>query len=430
MLDLNDDSLLLILDQLKFVDLLSVAQTNVKLSRGAAYATRLKYANHKLYVMSANMEPVEAHPFTDAVANILSQILGPTDSITEIKSQIYIKNRDEILNTFKYLGVYNLEFYSAYSSSKGMELMGSMISQFASQTLEKVYFDGSAGVMKYITQPLVNVKSVSFSKFFHANDTEGILINTLFPAVQSLHLNAIGMRVDFLDHHIPNLKHIETYEFGRFDITRLIEKNPQIQNFEAKEITHENLKAVSLLLPNLCTLKLMNYVLREEEIRFVNVTKFTVKSSNVSPENLHFPNLKHFYLELNEAAHLRVWFNFLQRHPHVTEFIIDHFSYSVDDFDQLMSNLPNLTDFSINLSREEVFTANIMSNIQSYQFKRSLEKNRIRVFNLVTENSEDHHARHESYCKLLQENFEMMKNKMEDKWHIIDIPNGLSFERK
>lgn len=434
-LNLNDDSLLLILDQLNFTDLLSIAQTNEKLSRGAAYATRLKYSNHKFHVLSATMEPVEEHPFMDALSSALFQIGilgwgGP--SIVEDDTWIYIKEQETIVKAFKYLGVYNLDFYSAYSTSAGMELMGMMISQYASDTLENVIFDGSAGVLKYITKPLVNVKSVTFSSVFRVNESDGILINTLFPAMQKLHLNVMDVPIEFIDHHMPNLEHLQTNFGVAFDITGVIEKNAQIQSFSALRITRENLKKVSLLLPNLRTLTLKEYDLgNAEEIHFENVTKFTVKSSNFSPENLHFPKLNDLHLQLSELAHLRIWANLLQRHPQVTTFSIDHFSYTVDEFDQLIGHLPNLEELNLWLSKDEIRNVNIMSTIQSNKFKESLEKQRmLRVFNLVAEGIKDGHRDYETYSVIIRENFEVLKTKMQDKWHIRNIPNGLSFERK
>lgn len=164
---------------------------------------------------------------------------------------------------------------------------------------------------------MVSVESVHFSENIHSKNSGSIPINRVFPLIKSLHLNSYlnVTHIDNLDHYWPHLMHLQTNKFDtECDVTRVIEKNRQIKSFKTDRTTHDYLEKLNSLLPNLKSLALRAYDSGNYEIRFQNVTKFTVLSSKKSTEKLYFPNLKWFCLRLEEPAHLEFWIDFLLNH--------------------------------------------------------------------------------------------------------------------
>lgn len=421
-IDMDEDSMLLIFEQLKFIDLLSIAQTNQRLSNTAAYVAKHKYSNHKMKISSIYLEPAEKHPFYDELANALTRIGFNMwdETITEDEFSIVIKDHETVINTFKYLGVYNLEFYSTYYITKRMKLMGELISEYASDTLETMTFHQSEIVTKFITKPLVNVKSVRFSGSIDLNDRV-FSLNTTFPSMQSLHLDVFLYAKDirFLYHHMPRLERLILYSLDTVNIEKILSKNQQIQNLKVFNISPHYLERLSSWLPNLKTLTLFDYRLNDGEARFENVTTFIAESSGKSPKKLHFPNLKTFHLRFGQTEHLGLWIDFLQKHQQVTTFHLNSFEFIFTDFNQLIIQLPNLVEMTLWITESEIINYKVISDIYSDSFMSVLEKQKkLRVFNLISNDETDR--------KTVRENY---KN-MEHKWHITNIVNGLSFERK
>lgn len=346
--------MLLIFEQLKFADLLSISQLNVKLSNVGAYAAKRKYSSHKMFVLSSYMESFERGPIAATISNAFSRIgvIKRRKVIKEGNFIILIKTRETIIKTFKHLGVINLELV-AFHGHNEMQLMGTLISKYAAETLKRVSFDGSEGIIKYIAKPLINVESVHFSGNIHSKNSGIIPINRVFPSMTSLHLNAFlnATYIDNLNHHMPQLKHFQTNKFdAECDVTRVIQKNPQITSFEAERTTHEYLEKLNSLLPSLGALTLTRFNLGPQMIRFKNVTQFTVKFSVRSLGNLHFPKLKILHLRLNEHEPLDAWINFLAKHQQVTKLSLDGFNYIDYDIDQLIGRLPNVVEMTLQLT--------------------------------------------------------------------------------
>lgn len=419
--------MLLIVEHLEFADLLSVAQMNVRLSRLAAYMVKRKYSNHEIIVWNRDMELVERDSIGDSISNALIQmnVKGKKESIKIEKSYIYIQDKF-IVKTFKYLDVYNLRlgyfnsFRYVYGSNRAIQSMGAIISKYACDTLEKIEFKMSECVIKHITKPLVNVKSVSFSGSMYEYKTESIPINRIFPSMHRLNLNALMQGNDFLDHHMPQLMHLQTNRFDMdCDVTQLIRKNAQIISFETYLTNGDYLEKLNKFLPNLDTLILSSFNLGVQPLRFENVTKFTVKLSANPLDRLHFPKLNDLHLRLNEHEPLDVWSNFLQNHQHVTKFSLDGFNYVDYDIDRFIGQLPHLVELKLQLTEGEIRNADIISDFHSNSFIKSLEKHEtLQVFFLISD------------CKRDRELIRKTFGRMHDQWHIKIIPMGLSFKRK
>lgn len=403
--------MLLILDQLNFTDLLSIAQVNQWLSKGASYTAKLKYSEHKISVWCKDMEPAKKNIIAKALTTAINRIgvFMEERTIKEYESLIYIRDYDSILKTFKYLGVRNLELYSSYDTEDRMQLIGSLINEYASESLEKVNFVSSVNVIKFITKPLVSVKSVTFSGIMNEYGGDNMEINKLFPSMEKLNLNVFITHIDFLDCHMPRLQQVKMYKCH----TSMIEKNPQIRHIELDKIEPELLKNLSLLLPNLETLALPTFELEGESVCFENVTKFTTQSS---PKNLHFPKLQYLSVEL-ESRHFTAWMSFLKEHKNVTHFRLRCFDLNDGQINRLIGELPHLTKLSIQRVDDEISADGLLNLLKSHNTLSQIE--------IVLQP-----PRNDERIKLALEEVAKITDKISKEWDIKNLVDRILFQRK
>lgn len=181
---MDSDCIELILEHFKFIDLLSIAQTNKKLSSIAGYVVKRKYSDYKMQLMCP--KPDEKQNILDGITNTLNQIgfkIGK-EAIEVDGRNILLRTHEAIEKTIKYLGVYNIELHSEYYNPKGIALIGNLINQYASETLEAITFYKTEYVLKNITKALVNVKYVGFDATFDLKESE-FSFNSTFPSMQT-----------------------------------------------------------------------------------------------------------------------------------------------------------------------------------------------------------------------------------------------------
>lgn len=419
--DLNIDCIFLILEQLKFNELINVAKTNRNFAMAAAYTFNLKYSKHRIVIETIFKYPTESNPFTDALK--LFGFNRGRDG--EQNSHQYYEN-DELINlgdhrlitdAFKLFDILNLEIKYSNSHTAQAILLGELISTYGSESLQTVRFNWvSENALQFITKPLINAKSVSFRSLI-SNTVHGVIpMNELFPSVENLYVNWF-FDEEYLHSYMPNLKHLYIFSDATAEgpdpdtllaYGGILRKNPQIISIEVYYSRTRTFELIKSLLPNLQILAIWEYLNEPNHIQFDSVTTFKVKFASSSPSNLHFSNLECLYINLESTSQLGAWLNFLQEHNHITEFHIIYSSHTAEHLEQLLSRIPNLMRLQIFLKRGIIG---------------------IEFINNLTENHPNLHQLHLSFDdENDKELYRLNLGRIQRNWFIVDIDNGFSFE--
>lgn len=392
---------------MSFEDLLRASEVNKKLSQLSPYVFKRKYSNHKIEIQNnfqlpvreeriepINIAGIKINPKT--ISNAL-ELLGlktktvkPTiKSHIESSSMIELIKYETIVKTFTHFGHVISKlcvFYYAHRQLQA-ELMGELISNYSSKSLIEVEFHNCAS--NYILNPLENVRIVTFALNLDDFAETNLPINKLFPALHRLHFHGYGKDLSYINCHMPNLQHLRISFVNEFWWKRLRQhfemvftKNPQISSIDlnaASNMDHfhsEYLENISALLGNLETLTVSGSVLVDREICFDNVTIFSIAPLFGSPQNLHFPKLKQFCIKNKPLGLAEDWIDFIKQHKQLTRLRMEHsryfrdeeaFEYVDNELEQIVAELPNLTELSLTLSVRRISRLCIGNLIENYR---------------------------------------------------------------
>lgn len=400
----------------------------------AAYAFKRKYSKHRIVITDNFSHPDESvlpelniagikinlQAASQAVSQTLSQIGFGKDAKRAIiyhenEHNIEITNYRTILTTFKYFGHVISKLKLIYSNTACLQakFMGELIGNFSSNSLHDVQFDYCKDkTLEFITQPLTNVKKVTFGESFHDVGNDTMPVNELFPAIESLHLEAWGASFDYLEQHMPNLKHYTiTYSFTNVQsLGRIIRQNKQIQSVELFRTKHHFLQTLSDLLQNLKHLKLWYFDFENmDNIVFKSVTTLSVDSSLYSPQNMYFPKLQNLSLQFRARNFERLR-TFLEEHKMLKQLRLISFDLNDELFDGILEQLTNLKELTLRRLRGRAISAECV--------RRLLGRRELQQFDLCLGSEAEQNG--------FRRKFEMV----DFEWSIEIIGGCLSFQRK
>lgn len=281
---MNDDCILLVLEQLNFVDLLNAAQTNKQISLTAVYVFKQKYSNHEFVVTDDFVFPVEQKSFglinvvgieinLETIKKTLEWIgFGgkeedeavnssiKNEKLIESDASIEIIDYKLLMNTFKCFGNSISKLKYTYEPMRHLQAqhLAQLISNHSSESLVEISFDYcTEDMMKHLTKPLVNVHTVTFEGSFTVSDS-ALSIDKLFPSIQRLNLDIYYTdTTEYFNCFMPHLEHLRWRggvflddQFRRHHMPS-IANNPRIRSIEFHKTTPVHIQALQSMLPNL-----------------------------------------------------------------------------------------------------------------------------------------------------------------------------------
>lgn len=428
---MNEDCVFLILEHLDFGDLMNVAQISDDFSMIAADLYRYKFSHLTIafedqFRLSSNVNELQNVADMDIDSNAIARVNSEHYSFEEpfkvTKTEIKLGNCDLILNTFKHFGhfIKNIK-HGIYLEDQliQVELIGKLINKYSSESLKDVFFQKRIDeLLKYIKNPLVNVENVTFFLGFMSSNSQILGPNELFPAVRRLYLQSLTENeLTYFDCHMPNLEHLKIAQTNNYvDTSRfigIIIKNPQIKSIDLYGTNPKLIPAASTYLPQLETLTLFNFDLKNERIQFENVTTFSIGSGfgfYTTPINIHIPRLQNFCAEYN-ACQYDDYLEFLNEHKHLRRLHLDIHDLNDSQLQELTANLTNLVEMKLERKRQ-CETDNISSN-SILSFLETHDK--VNQFNVI--NFPEHRENE-------------LQEQLASGWKTKIIERGFSFERQ
>lgn len=437
------DCIILILEDLEFGDLLNAAQINQNFNLAAQYVFKLKNAKKPIQIEDTFKYPQQYEPIyvgdlkigTQQIAEAIELILNPKKTkYVEYNNTIYITDYQTMLDTFKFLKISNLDIVLFNHEDRHQaRLLGQLISNYSTESLNAITFESRYyNPLEFITQPLVNVRNVTFYSDFHLNCNLTLTMNEMFPSISALFLMMEATDLVYFNCHMPHLKYIyfqtntvgdddSQYLASNISFAHILANNQQIESIKTDYVKSEYLLAASQM-PNLKNFTVVNFRDRTVQTRFETVTKFTSRLSARAPQSFYFPNLEIFRLELTTRAHLTLWTNFLRRHNHITVLHLEHSRYNREwnenginySLGETMVALPNLREMTLTCQNWYDFT-------REYGVNAIIEllttNENLNIFELIFDQMDD--------WEMIRASFEQI----DGQWLINDTPNGMLFER-
>lgn len=377
-IDLNVDCKLLILEQMDFASLLSIAQVGKSYSILAADVFRWKFSmktvilndDSWLDVRNADDSDYEDSGLVESFGlSIISktlEIFGLIPKSIEVPQFIFgdtilITKLKMGLTIFKHFGndIKKLRLFYNYLNSEDSKALSKHINKYCGKSLEEFEINHcSANTLEVMLEPFERVKNVTFGYQLGRMGISTLPLNQLFPQLRRLSLNYImDLNERYINCHLPHLEHLYVHvgvaksfhgaHVIENKLETLIKRNPQIQSLTARSISPRFFKTINKFLPNLEYLAIYSFFFENERFHFDKVKKFTMKSSFGSQDNITFSHLEE--LSINCFDDCDDWFEFLGKHQTLTQFHIEHSTISDQTFEFLAMNLENLLEMSISL---------------------------------------------------------------------------------
>lgn len=383
MTDLTANCLLVIFEQLNFIDLLSMAQMSNQFSVLAADVFGRKYSHFQVVLRDDFSVPEKKKPEEEEkpeeekkpeengnsgwfgrLKNFLKKD-GKEEKKKEEKKYlgfVYVSdatiepNGYEIyLNLFKHFGHFiekvKMQNSKQYENSKG-EFLSELISKYTSDALVELEFETSnKDLLTHITRPLVNVKTVRFNRVQIVGLPQALPLNELFPSMERLELVSLkGDILKYISSPMPQLEHV-SIKGVKTDIdslyTNFFTNNLHIRSIDLNDNHPEFVQTVNSVWPQLETLSLSHFNLSDGSVEFENVEKFIIEDGeHTSPENLHFPRLQTLQIHYN-CHGLDKFITFLNEHNYVRHFHLKQWGISDAKFQELIANLQNLKELTL-----------------------------------------------------------------------------------
>lgn len=274
--------MLIILENLTFLDLLDVAQTSQYFAFLGVYVFRQKLAHKTIKIGS----------FNKGITELLELDLGSDSESGEMdakvkaesKTTIILENYDLVLLTFQTFGVdiKNLKMDLRAMAPEIRHKMYQLITQYCSDTLKSLYLNQcDENTLDNFVVPLKGLEVLTMTSVL-GSSTKRLQLNEIFPNLIQLNLQDVNiLDANVLDVKLSQLKqfsvtvsiiYVEIYEF----IETFIKRNAQIRDLSLNYINSFNyLKLASGHLQHLERLQLNLAMLSEDyngpKIQFGNV---------------------------------------------------------------------------------------------------------------------------------------------------------------
>lgn len=374
--DLNMDCMLIILDQLDFMDILNLAQVDNYFSMIAQTAFRRKFANNTIVLY--NFVSEDQNNENGIIFNALSR-LGIVEkekvyhATLHYDGNLQITDFEACLKTLEYFGksIQKLKLYSDNTDTKQSVIISKFIYKYCSDTLIEFGLDIiKGGAPFFFPKPFKKLEHITIGNYLPRIGRKTPPMNHTFPAIRKLTLNFHNKGSSYLNSYFPHLKHLNI-EFVRSldDIFYMLSLNPHIQSISYHQKSPQSLKKISEILPDLKTLTLWSFHPNYDEIYFANLTKFSMKENSYefgSPKNLHFPKLQEASIFIN--AFTEDWINFFKEHNQLKRIVLNYCNLNVAQFEHLTPFFQNAVDISINRRAEDLITTNtIITFVQNHR---------------------------------------------------------------
>lgn len=386
--DLNVDCMLLILEQLNFVNLLSVAQTNEKLSSLAAAVFKQKYSNMTVIISYG----LGYHEFLDRI-----DIVDPEMS----------------LQTLKHFGhmIQTLRLTIPKIETNQTKLLVQKVNEICSESLKTFALEVPYGYTLHdIKVPFKNVERLVLVQHLPLIGSNCLTMNATFPAVRQISFRTFYFdKMDKISGYFPHLEHIDLLISDISGVEELLKANSHIRSIYLAETPFGFMKTINRLLPNLEVLICDEMKHLPIPVRFENVRRFELRGSYDSPEKMIFPKLREVSMNLRTERY-DDWVTFLRNHDQVTKFHLTGIELPNSQFEGLTAVLPTIEDMTISTL--------IMSEIDKGVLFRFFENHsQLLRFEI------DH---------LSGENKETLRNKFDMEWTFSDTnqKSGILMERK
>lgn len=259
--DLDVDVLFVIFQNLGFMDLLNLAETNSTLSLMADEIFRKR--NYEIIISDCNR-------------------------VNEDERRIEITGIAMISNVFKYFTLTNIDVKNLYIEANISALVSQYINEYARGTLRRLKLTGTKeDTFEQFTIPFEELKEFSFSISKSEFRPSNLPLNQLFPKLRILNITFASKAdlsyvvcklpyLDYLNVHIQT----ETARSQAHQIEAFLCKNSHVRNIEIlmapKHLISLSLRKISELLPNIEFLKLNTLVLSDEPAHFNHVKHFVL----------------------------------------------------------------------------------------------------------------------------------------------------------
>lgn len=384
--------LLPVLVKLDLTELLNLAQINQNLSALVADAFERKYAEKTFTIKSFGKEEVDS-----------KRRIFESDNVV-------IEDFEMSLRILKHFGEYisNLEMHFDGENETNFYKILSAVNEHCSESLIKLrLLLNQPIVLPQLSKQFNKVKYVSIENHLPLIGSHTHLMNQTYPELKSLSVSVLVADSDYVSCHFSQLEHLSVSTADEDMITDLLVRNPHIKSISVQRGTFDLMLMIKDTLPSLKHLSVGWFDMQNEEIRFDNVTKFTMELTSDSPKNFFFSNLQEIDMYFH-STFFNDWVEFFERHQQITKFHLRHWSISDDQFEKLTSFLPNLV---------EMTTSSLQNNtIKSDTISRFIESHRkLNIFELDS-------------CEEAERRALLMK--FENNWKIQDYRQCASFQRR
>lgn len=339
-----EDVMRLIIQEIPdLIDLLNLAEGHPSITFLVGEAIRQKYSRYETEIWFANDDDssqlkVNIDPYEKRV-----QILNYRLSLTMLKCFGWAMKRLTISN------------HAIHESRENRSAnIISYVSTYASDSL----VDLNLGIIKKgtLTQLKKSFPAIETLRLVITTDQIGSILpfNELFPQLRRLILTS-GNEIDvsFIDCSLPNLEHLSinifltTVKKPNSQIEGLIGKNPQLRTLEFTFFPDDYISTVNKFLPNLESLSLGDFVVREDVLHFEHVKSLSVRANDVVPiDKLSLPSLKSAKIQF-PIDHSPACKQFFRKHARsLTKLHLKVSRISDADFGDILAELPYLTEMN------------------------------------------------------------------------------------
>lgn len=370
-LDINSDCILTVMELEDVATLISLYETNKKLSSLVDYVMQQKLAKKSVKIVTPN------------TAN--SDQAEKDDSIT-------IDNFVVASKMLKYFGKYimrmELDFPTTDNQTEEIE---ELVNLHCSQTLFELIVRADNGdIFRSMTKPFQKVENILLKKHIKSLCNNVLNFNDLFPNLRSL--NFVYVKVSdtrCIEQEFPHLEHLsidvnqfETYEYFTVPVLeRFMQKNTHLKSVSLQLVWPSVLKLVAENLPELESLEIVHYYETNEtheNIQFEKVHTFKMKQSSFSaPSNVTFDELKELIID-GCPTYCHRWLQFIEKHPKLQRLTVIDRDLSTSDIIILANSRFNVNEISFhsngNIDGDDIAYLIKQTNLQKITMKQSVLK--------------------------------------------------------
>lgn len=413
-MDLNLDCQLLILDELDWMSLISMAETNEHFMNIIKDIFRCRFEKKSLILSTPHSDSkIEDH------------------QITETSDSISIQNHQLILKILKNFGsvIPSLRIFHN-TTNENSALVYRSINLHCFKTLKQIeilviqneFFDE-------FTKPFKDVQSVRLDGNFKKLSSSKLSLSEMFPVMSHLSLGRI--QVDDTDWIVvfPNLVHLKAQIYSIKDInseywvegptTNVIKTNRHVRSLHLLDVNPKLLKFIADEMPNVENLELQGFehdlydCFRKYDIYFKSVIKLKFEISfRKLPRNFSFENLEDLEI-VDPDTHDPEWIDFVERNKNLKRVFVSNYRLNGTEFPRFASM--KLTDLSVWIGEDvdNETIANFISN------NTNLQHFRLNKFSESDEETKD----------LIKQSIIFFRNSLAD-WNVQVISNEIIFVRK